>query len=114
MGGGGSKPSKPPCEDEKASYERWADESEKDAKAVRELAAEIRDKTRERDDRVATLRRLQREHALMVQRRNDMRAAMLAGIRRQLAENRLELIIDGDEEEKYKYTSHDDSYIMEI
>jgi len=62
----------------------------------------------------AEVNRYDREVKMMESRYADMREAMRSGIERLLSEGKLNLMIDDDAAEKYKYLSYDESYIMEL
>jgi hypothetical protein len=62
----------------------------------------------------AEISKYEREIKMMEQRRSEMREAMRSGIERLLSEAKLELKIDDDAAEMYKYLSYDESYIMEL
>jgi hypothetical protein len=62
----------------------------------------------------AEVNRYDREVKMMQSRYSEMREAMRSGIERLLSEAKLNLMIDNDAAEKYKYLSYDESYIIEL
>ena len=74
----------------------------------------INDIVREIANLWAEVNKYDREVKMMEQRYAEMREAMRSGIERLLSEAKLELMIDDDAAEKYKYLSYDESYIAEL
>jgi len=74
----------------------------------------INDIVREIASLWAEVNKYDREVRMMEQRRTEMREAMRSGIERLLSEGKLNLMIDDDAAEKYKYLSYDESYVIEI